>query len=508
MCLPGLTIEQARERARSLTETAAREAAPATAGMNDAVDPALETADAWAERWFLAREAKGLTSVRTDRGRWGKWIAPAIGKRPMREVTRRELEQLVQSLDDAVIAAKLSWKTAGESWALVAKAFRESARSKRIDLRVREDNPAEGVEGPDRGVRRGLEWLRPRELLAVLECDSVPIRWKRLFALAVYTACRAGELEALAVEDVDLQGRTILIHHGIDRARDSALKSTKTRVSRRIPIEPTLYPLIEMLVREASGPRLLEMPPECDLSDRLRKYLQWAGVTRAELFITDRTRKRLRFHDLRATGLTWWAVRGDSPLAIQSRAGHAAYSMTEKYVRAAEVAGDVGEVFPALPEDIVSSAVSSEGPAIWGQLGGTMKQNKGVPSGIRNRPSTSRDVGSRRFPAVFEGQALGSTRPEPSETVRQRTPTKPGDETNPRIGLAEDLARRLVEALRVGDLGAARVAHRALSDLIAPAPEPIEVADLNAHRRGPHDEARVAVARRGRRGAGGRLRRP
>ena len=63
-------------------------------------------------------------------------------------------------------------------------------------------------------------------------------------------------------------------------------------------------PLLVTLKREATGRRLLSMPPECDLSGRLRQYLQWAGVERAELFANDATRKQMTFHDLRATGIT------------------------------------------------------------------------------------------------------------------------------------------------------------------------------------------------------------
>lgn len=46
--------------------------------------------------------------------------------------------------------------------------------------------------------------------------------------------------------------------------------------------------------------------------------------------------KWITFHDLRATGITWMAVRGDDPLKIKQRAGHASLSTTEGYIRLAE----------------------------------------------------------------------------------------------------------------------------------------------------------------------------
>ena len=86
-----------------------------------------------------------------------------------------------------------------------------------------------------------------------------------------------------------------------------------------------------------------------DLAEGLRNFLTLAKVTRAELFTTDRTRKALTWHDLRATGITWMAIRGDDPLHIQHRAGHTSFATTQGYIRQAEaVRAGFGDVFPNL----------------------------------------------------------------------------------------------------------------------------------------------------------------
>jgi hypothetical protein len=72
-------------------------------------------------------------------------------------------------------------------------------------------------------------------------------------------------------------------------------------------------------------------------------------VKRAELFRSDAQHKQITFHDLRATGITWAAVRGDDPLRIKQRAGHLGFSTTEIYIREAEnLREGFGAVFPAL----------------------------------------------------------------------------------------------------------------------------------------------------------------
>jgi hypothetical protein len=61
-------------------------------------------------------------------------------------------------------------------------------------------------------------------------------------------------------------------------------------------------------------------------------------------------------HDLRATGLTWAAVRGDDPPKIQQRAGRAGFNTTQVYIRTAErVRAGLGEPFPPLPDDLLES---------------------------------------------------------------------------------------------------------------------------------------------------------
>jgi integrase len=81
-----------------------------------------------------------------------------------------------------------------------------------------------------------------------------------------------------------------------------------------------------------------------DASKKLRRHLQMAGVSRAALFADDDHRKPITFHDLRGTAATWMALRGDAPLVIQQRVGHAQFSTTSIYIREAEAVGQGAEI--------------------------------------------------------------------------------------------------------------------------------------------------------------------
>jgi hypothetical protein len=109
----------------------------------------------------------------------------------------------------------------------------------------------------------------------------------------------------------------------------------------------------------------------------LRDALEAAEVKRPELFKTTSASKRVRFHDLRASGLTWMAIRGDSPLQIKLVAGHTSFDMTEKYIAAAGavdlLAGET--VFPELPASLLAAAPKRRG---GGEGGGKLRSTKAV----------------------------------------------------------------------------------------------------------------------------------
>jgi integrase len=82
------------------------------------------------------------------------------------------------------------------------------------------------------------------------------------------------------------------------------------------------------------------------MARNLRRWLWKAGVRRPELHQGSPTRKPLTWHDLRATGATWMAVRGDDPLKIKQRCGHASFTTTEIYIREAEAARGLRRALP------------------------------------------------------------------------------------------------------------------------------------------------------------------
>jgi hypothetical protein len=75
-------------------------------------------------------------------------------------------------------------------------------------------------------------------------------------------------------------------------------------VPRRFKVEPELMPLLHAMHKESGGAGRASdpVPTEKHLAPMLRRELQRAGVTRPDLFIADKTRRNILFHDLGRQG--------------------------------------------------------------------------------------------------------------------------------------------------------------------------------------------------------------
>ncbi len=253
-----------------------------------------------------------------------------------------------------MLAGELSWKTAANVWGIVTKMFDDASASKVKALRVRQgDNPAAGVKGPDLGAKKAKVYLYPSEFLALVSCQSVPLRRRHMYAVACYSYARGGELEALEGTDIDIEHEEIHFGKAVNR-KTGKLGTPKSDEARTVPIEPNLFPLLEVLVEANPTGRILRMPPDEDRAELLRADLRKAGVTRTALFFDDRLHKPVTFHDLKATCCTWAAVRGDDAVKIMRRAAHRSFQTTLGYIREAENRrAGFGEVFPKLPASII-----------------------------------------------------------------------------------------------------------------------------------------------------------
>src|SRR5690606_34404851 len=154
----------------------------------------------------------------------------------------------------------------------------------------------------------------------------------------------------------------------------------------------------------------------------LRPALEVAGVTREELFRRRSPNVPITQHDLRATGITYLAMRGESDDGIRERAGHTDFKMTQVYIRRGRrlVGAELGEPFAALPESLLKDdgrmrrpkPVSPRGDGVSSSVTSTGKSEaQGTRLDSLGRPSGREDSNLSKGPPDTSFQALRPVSP-------------------------------------------------------------------------------------------------
>ncbi len=349
----------AKEKARFYSAKAQREdiRLPARARASQNSPAARVAMDRWVGVWLADRERRGIGEDAEKH--WRCHGMAVLGGQHISEWTASDLRTFVVYLDDLVINGKRTPKTVANIWGSITKMFDDAQSSKVEALRCREDNPSAHVRGPDGGAKRKKQVLYPSEALMHLECAAIPLRYRRYVAISIYTGLRAGELRVLRWADVDLEHGLIHVHRAWDNKRKCE-KPTKGMQNRRVPIEPALRPLLEVMHAEAGENVFVaaKLASECELAPALRRHLRLAGVDRDDLFARRATSLHITWHALRGTNATWCAVRGDDPIRIQVRLGHRNFSTTQGYIGLAEVLkAGFRQPFPELPECLIGDRI-------------------------------------------------------------------------------------------------------------------------------------------------------
>jgi integrase len=322
-----------------------------------------EPVEQYAKRWLDEREGR-VHSIRDDRSRMRLHVLPVLGPLDARTFTRDDVEHVRDELDEKITSGRLAWTTVASCWTLVTSMCADMMSAKKRELRIRDDNPCRDVKAPERGARKAKQYLYPSEFLQFVSCESIPLRWRRAVTLAIYTYTRDAELRVLRWDDV--AHGVVDITRAYNRREPGEVKGTKSDSPRRFAVEPKLRPLIDAM-REESGDTglVIDLASERAMARNIRRWLWKAGVRRAALHETNAQSQNITWHDLRATGATWMAVRGDDPLKIMQRCGHRDYGTTLRYVREAEAVRDgFGEPFPTLPPCLLDAPAASRGTLV------------------------------------------------------------------------------------------------------------------------------------------------
>jgi integrase len=283
------------------------------------------TVEMYLRDWLASRKGDiAANTLRRYRGICEVNIIPAIGAMPLVNLSGHVVERLLTQS----IRAGLSPRTVGHIRAVLRTALNRAVRHGLLQRNAASDAYPPRIR---RVVRPILTDLQVRKLLGALEGDSL----RPLYALALGTGIREGELLGLRWGDVDLDGNIVHVEQqlqrieGADGVRRLRLVPTKTEASKRtVGIGQALSAILR--AHRAS-----------QLRDRLRAGDEWRAddfvFTRPDgqpLYaeVIDKHWRRLReqlglprnmhFHDLRGTAASHMHALGAQAREIQATLGH------------------------------------------------------------------------------------------------------------------------------------------------------------------------------------------
>lgn len=209
----------------------------------------------------------GTHSYAVLESRLRRHVVRALGPKLLHEVRPGDVDALLAQK----AAAGLSPQTLRHIQNHVAALYRYATEQLRVYSGPNPGRLSMRVSVPER-LPRFLEAPAVPALLA-----AVPDQWRGLFAVALYTGLRKGELFALRVADVDL-GRGVLFVQG------SYDGSTKSGRPRAVPVPDELRPYLERELGRARSPYLFpradggQHTPDTKLTDTTRRALRKAGL--------------------------------------------------------------------------------------------------------------------------------------------------------------------------------------------------------------------------------------
>lgn len=188
------------------------------------------------------------------------------------------------------------------------------------------------IRKPKISKTKSYNYLKTNEeivnlLVAAKEFDEMNYY---LYAVAVFTGMRAGELAGLHWDDVDFNNRRICVQ----RSYDSQTKSGEIRY---IPILDSLLPILEEM-RSKKISKLVFMSKVGTMIYRSARIFQeqFKLIQKSAGFPVIESNGKIikgyiRFHDLRHTFASHWVMKGGDVYRLQKVLGHQSIEMTQRY---------------------------------------------------------------------------------------------------------------------------------------------------------------------------------
>lgn len=272
----------------------------------------------------------------------GKWINPHWDNLDLHKITKQKVYDTIFTDIDS----KISPWTRKTILKMVRRVFEMAVEDGIIDR-----NPCAGIRVNVPEVDQKV--LTKTEVgIFLQEAKLTDHRFYPIWAMALMTGMRSGELFALKWTDIDFDGKTISVSK--QWTSKNGFGPTKTQRSRVVPISSALLKFLKELKIKSGNQSEFVLPqmPEWENGEQARITREFC----AAIGITP-----VKFHDLRATFITNLLARGESLARVMAIVGHSQIKTTNGYLRKAgvDVQGATEKLGYDLPDEVVGAKVLS-----------------------------------------------------------------------------------------------------------------------------------------------------
>ncbi len=218
-----------------------------------------------------------------------------------------------------------------------------------VDEGVLLKNPALPIKIKVPEVKQAV--LNATEVECLLrEARTCEHRFYPVWAMALLTGMRSGEMFALRWTDIDSVNKRVSINKAW--SNKGGIGPTKSQRNRVVPISEELFKLLNKLRTQSTSPDDFVLPRlqewhDGSQADVLRKFCRAIGIT------------SVKFHDLRATFITQMLLKGVPLAQVMAIVGHSELHTTNRYLRVAgaDLEGATDRLGFALPSDELANVI-------------------------------------------------------------------------------------------------------------------------------------------------------
>ncbi len=249
-----------------------------------------------------------------DKSRYSNWIKKPLGNLPLDQITQKDVEIIVQKMQDAGRANG----TINHIIKLIRHVFNKAAELQKWQG----TNPCHFIKLRKLNNKREKFLSKEQTDLLLTKLHTISPQTSNIAALSLFSGMRLGEIFNLKWKDINIEFGIITI------------LDTKNAETRSAFITEPIEQLLKKLTAGKPEEYVFQSTKGTQIKCLSKTFSRIIKKLRFNEGITDR-RQKVTFHTLRHTYASWAAMAGVPIYQLSKALGHKTMAMTERYAHLA-----------------------------------------------------------------------------------------------------------------------------------------------------------------------------